>query len=79
MYKLSALESVGGSTTTVKRYNENIEWNKGENVPFEIRIPEDAKRSFIGKYSGLRWKIRAKFDIPWKYDVYTPEILVEIV
>ena len=39
-----------------------IEDDASVSIPFEILIPEDAKKSYDGKYSWYSWKVKAKVD-----------------
>jgi hypothetical protein len=65
------------------KYKEKIEWNEGSDnsgvvAPFEMHIPKEIKRSYIGKYSEYYCLIEAKVDIPWSDDLYDRSI-VQIV
>jgi hypothetical protein len=62
------------------KYKEKIEWNEAGDtssvvVPFEMHIPKEIRRSFIGEYSEYYWLLEAKVDIPWSDDVYDRTIL----
>ena len=49
-------------------YKEKIEWNKGDDsnsvISFEIHIPKEIRRSYLGKYSEYYCLLEAKADIP---------------
>jgi len=56
----------------MEKYYSNIEWKrKGEIMNFEIYIPENAKRSYRGKYSKYFWIVDVKLDIPWRRDIHS--------
>jgi hypothetical protein len=61
------------------KYKEKIEWNKtGDNasvVPFEMHIPKEIKRSYLGEYSEYYWLLEAKLDIPRADDLYDRAII----
>jgi hypothetical protein len=52
-------------------YKQEIIFNSIDqqiNHQFEIKIPDNAKRTYEGKYSKYFWEIEAKFDIPSAID-----------
>jgi hypothetical protein len=62
------------------KYKEKIEWNEvGDNssgtVPFEIYIPKEIRRSYLGEYSEYYCLLEAKVDIPWSDDLYDRAII----
>jgi hypothetical protein len=61
------------------KYKEKIEWNEaGDNtstVPFEMHIPKEIKRSYLGECSEYYWLLEAKLDIPWSDDLYYRAII----
>ena len=61
------------------KYKEKIEWNEaGDNtsvVPFEMHIPKEIRRSYLGEYSEYYCLLEAKLDIPWSDDLYDRAII----
>ncbi len=51
------------------KYEQRIEWNEaGDNssvVRFEVHIPKEISRSYLGKYSEYYWLLEAKVNKPW--------------
>jgi hypothetical protein len=39
------------------------------NLPFEIQIPPEAKRTYVGKYSAFLWMLDVRVDIPRASDL----------
>lgn len=85
---LGAIEFVQAQGQTKRteihpKYKEKIEWNKaGDNnnnssivVPFEMHIPKEIRRSYLGEYSEYYWLLEAKADIPWSDDLYDRTII----
>jgi hypothetical protein len=58
-------------TQELEKYNSNIEWKReGEIMNFQLHVPENAKRSYQGKFSKYFWIVDVKFDIPWGQDIH---------
>jgi hypothetical protein len=60
------------------KYKEKIEWSQAgdsSTVPFEIHIPKEIRRSYLGEYSEYYWLLEAKVDIPWSDDLYDRAII----
>ena len=45
------------------------QWEYNKSLPFEIRIPQTAPKSYVGRYSELYWTIKAKVDMPMGFDL----------
>jgi arrestin (S-antigen)-like protein len=66
------------------KYKEKIELNKAGDssssavVPFNMHIPKEIKRSYIGEYSEYYWLLEAKVDIPWSDDL-SARTIIQIV
>jgi hypothetical protein len=61
-----------------KYEQQTIKWNEGNNsgvVPFEVHIPKEIRRSYLGKYSEYYCLLEAKVDIPWSDDLYDRAII----
>lgn len=57
-------------TNTIEEHARNItQWEYNKSLPFEIRIPQTAPKSYVGRYSELYWTIKAKVDIPTGFDL----------
>ena len=57
-------------TNTMEEHIHNItQWESSKSLPFEIRIPQTAPKSYVGRYSELYWTIKAKVDIPMGFDL----------
>jgi hypothetical protein len=58
-------------TTTMEKYEQEIEWKEeqSDSMAFEIQIPPESKRSYVGKYSEFYWLLDAKIDIPIDRDL----------
>jgi hypothetical protein len=61
------------------KYKEKIEWKQAGNnstiVPFEIHIPKEIRRSYLGEYSEYYCLLEVKVDIPWSDDFYDRAII----
>ncbi len=56
-------------TNTIEEHAHNIaQWEYNKSLPFEIRIPQTAPKSYVGRYSELYWTIKAKVDLPMGFD-----------
>jgi len=55
------------------KYDE--EDNKDSIITFEIQIPQNAKRSYSGKYSEYYWILETKIDISGKPDIHANRII----
>jgi sporulation-control protein spo0M len=66
-------------TESHPKFKEKIKWNEaGDNtsvVPFELHIPKEIRRSYLGKYSEYYCLLEAKVDIPWSDDLYNRAII----
>ena len=47
-------------------------------VPFVVRLPDDAPRSFAGELIELRWRVRGWVDVAWAMNE-TAEAVVRVV
>lgn len=72
-------QGVKKRTEIQPKYKEKIEWNQAGNnstiVPFEMHIPKEIRRSYLGEYSEYYWLLEAKLDIPWSDDLYDRAII----
>ncbi len=72
-------QGVKKRTEIQPKYKEKIEWNQaGDNtstVPFEIHIPKEIRRSYLGEYSEYYCLLEAKLNIPWSDDLYDRTII----
>jgi hypothetical protein len=61
------------------KYKEKVEWNNvGDNssvVAFQMHIPKEIRRSYLGECSEYYWLLEAKVDIPWSDDLYDRAII----
>lgn len=61
------------------KYKEKIEWNEVDDnssvVPFQMHIPKEIRRSYLGEYSEYYCLLEAKVDIPWSDDLYDRAII----
>jgi hypothetical protein len=63
------------------KYKEKIELNKAGDssssavVPFNMHIPKEIRRSYIGESSEYYWLLEARVDIPWSDDLYDRTII----
>ena len=61
------------------KYKEKIESNEADDnssiVPFEMHIPKEIRRSYLGEYSEYYCLLEAKIDIPWSDDLYDRAII----
>lgn len=59
--------------------NENNDTNGHNNnnlsIPFELQIPEDANRRYMGKYSEYFWGLDAKIDIGLSKDLHAKKLI----
>jgi predicted acyl esterase len=65
-------------TEILPKYEQTIKWNGGNNsyiVPFEVHIPKEIRRSYLGKLSKYYCLLEAKVDIPWSDDLYDRAII----
>jgi Arrestin (or S-antigen), N-terminal domain len=53
-------------------------WKEKQNCPFEINIPDAIVRSYLGKYSEIRWEVKAKVDLPLSQDL-NAEAMIEVI
>jgi hypothetical protein len=64
------------------KYKEKIEWKQAGNnstiVPFEIHIPKEIRRSYLGEYSEYYCLLEAKVDIPWSDD-FCDRAIIQII
>ena len=65
-------------TTKTQEYKIDIEWNKGDSMPFELSLPTEIKKSYTGKFSKYFWILEAKLDIAWSKDLHV-ETDIEII
>ena len=54
------------------KYDED---NKDNIITFEIQIPQNAKRSYSGKYSEYYWILETKIDISGRPDIHANRII----
>ena len=70
------------STEIRPKYKEKIEWNEaGDNtsvIPFEIHIPKEIRRSYLGEYSEYYCLLEAKVEISWSDDLYD-RVIIQII
>jgi Arrestin (or S-antigen), N-terminal domain/SpoOM protein len=52
-----------------ERAHNIAQWEYNKSLPFEIRIPQTAPKSYVGRYSELYWTIKAKVDMPMGFDL----------
>ena len=63
-----------------EKYTKKFELNTDIKniILFEIRVPEDAKKSYIGRLSKYYWEIDVKLDIEDGNDVHIKSV-IEII
>jgi hypothetical protein len=62
-------------------YEHMIKWNEGNSssvVTFEVHIPKEIRRSYLGKYSEYYCLLEAKVDIPCSDDLFYC-IIIQII
>jgi hypothetical protein len=64
--------------TKIEEHKAHVKLIEGDNVPFEIGLPEKIKRSYVGKISKYYWIMETKIDISWLKNFHA-ETLVNIV
>jgi hypothetical protein len=65
-------------TEIYPKYEHMIKWNEGNNssvVPFEVHIPKEIRRSYLGKHSEYYCLLEAKVDIPCSDDLFDRAII----
>jgi hypothetical protein len=50
-------------TNIIEEYLVDVEFNKEKTVGFELKIPEEARRSYVGKFSRYFWVLEVKLNI----------------
>lgn len=57
-------------SNTIEKYSTDIEWNKAKTIQFEIYIPANAKKSYVGKFTKYFWILEVKLDIALGHDLH---------
>ena len=57
------------TNTVDERTHIIAQWEYNKPLPFEMRIPQSAPKSYVGRYSELYWTIKAKVDMPMGFDL----------
>jgi len=71
-------EPMENEETSNTKNNQKNNTNGHNNlfIPFELQIPEDANRSYAGKYSEYFWGFDAKIDMGLSKDLHAKKLIV---
>jgi hypothetical protein len=66
----------GSSVDNIKKKQVRYDQNKDKDpIPFEIQIPQNAKRSFNASHSEFYWLLEAKVDIDGRRDIRVNQVI----